>query len=60
MTKEIRELGAIPERIKELFGWEPIAWHVSWAKSCTWAHWAGVRPGIVPRLPRRSGLIDVE
>lgn len=27
MTREIRDLGAIPEPIKKLFGWEPIAWH---------------------------------
>jgi Methyltransferase domain len=27
MTREVRELGAIPEHIKKLFGWEPIAWH---------------------------------
>ncbi|MFI5911958.1 SAM-dependent methyltransferase [Dactylosporangium sp. NPDC051541] len=27
MTREIRELGAIPAPVKELFGWEPIAWH---------------------------------
>ncbi|MDP8960687.1 MAG: methyltransferase domain-containing protein [Actinomycetota bacterium] len=31
MTKEIRELGAIPGHIKRLVGWEAIAWHtVDW------------------------------
>lgn len=29
MTREVRELGAIPEHIKKLFGWEPIAWHTA-------------------------------
>jgi SAM-dependent methyltransferase len=29
MTREIRELGAIPEHIKSLFGWEAIAWHTA-------------------------------
>lgn len=29
MTREVRELGAIPAHIKELFGWEPIAWHTA-------------------------------
>jgi len=29
MTREVRELGAIPERIKQLSGWEPIAWHTA-------------------------------
>lgn len=29
MTREVRELGAIPEHIKQLFGWEPIAWHTA-------------------------------
>ena len=27
MTCEIRELGAIPEHLKEVVGWEAIAWH---------------------------------
>ncbi|WP_433200540.1 SAM-dependent methyltransferase [Dactylosporangium sp. CS-047395] len=27
MTREIRELGGVPAHLKELFGWEPIAWH---------------------------------
>lgn len=27
MTVEVRELGAIPAHIKEVFGWEAIAWH---------------------------------
>jgi cyclopropane fatty-acyl-phospholipid synthase-like methyltransferase len=27
MTREVRELGAIPAHIEKLFGWEPIAWH---------------------------------
>ncbi len=27
MTQEIRDLGTIPEPIKNLFGWKPIAWH---------------------------------
>jgi SAM-dependent methyltransferase len=27
MTREIRELGAIPAYIKEVVGWEAIAWH---------------------------------
>lgn len=27
MTREVRDLGAIPEHIEKLFGWEPIAWH---------------------------------
>ncbi|MEU4423159.1 methyltransferase domain-containing protein [Actinoplanes sp. NPDC024001] len=27
MTREIRELGAIPPHIKEVVGWEAIAWH---------------------------------
>jgi SAM-dependent methyltransferase len=27
MTAEVRELGAIPPHIKELVGWEAIAWH---------------------------------
>lgn len=35
MTREVRELGAIPEHIKKLFGWEPIAWHTAeWWRSC--------------------------
>jgi SAM-dependent methyltransferase len=29
MTREVRELGAIPEHIRQLFGWEPIAWHTA-------------------------------
>lgn len=29
MTKEIRELGYIPEHIKALVGWEAIAWHTA-------------------------------
>jgi SAM-dependent methyltransferase len=29
MTKEIRELGYIPEHIKSLVGWEAIAWHTA-------------------------------
>jgi SAM-dependent methyltransferase len=29
MTREVRELGAIPEPIRELFGWEAIAWHTA-------------------------------
>ena len=29
MTREVRELGVIPEHIKKLFGWEPIAWHTA-------------------------------
>ncbi|MEU4407981.1 methyltransferase domain-containing protein [Streptosporangium sp. NPDC023963] len=27
MTREVRELGAIPAHIKEVVGWEAIAWH---------------------------------
>ena len=27
MTREVRELGAIPEHIEQLVGWEAIAWH---------------------------------
>ncbi|GAA3794504.1 hypothetical protein GCM10022226_12340 [Sphaerisporangium flaviroseum] len=27
MTREIRELGAIPPHIKDVVGWEAIAWH---------------------------------
>lgn len=27
MTREVRELGAIPEHIEKLVGWEAIAWH---------------------------------
>ncbi|HZM80560.1 MAG TPA: methyltransferase domain-containing protein [Candidatus Limnocylindrales bacterium] len=27
MTREIRDLGAIPEHIKQVVGWEAIAWH---------------------------------
>jgi len=29
MTREVREPGAIPEHIKKLSGWEPIAWHTA-------------------------------
>ncbi|MFH8569378.1 SAM-dependent methyltransferase [Streptomyces sp. NPDC017993] len=29
MTREVRELGAIPPHIKELVGWEAIAWHTA-------------------------------
>jgi cyclopropane fatty-acyl-phospholipid synthase-like methyltransferase len=29
MTREVRELGTIPSHIKEVFGWEPIAWHTA-------------------------------
>ncbi|GAA1558716.1 cyclopropane-fatty-acyl-phospholipid synthase family protein [Kribbella sancticallisti] len=29
LTKEIRELGYIPEHIKKLVGWEAIAWHTA-------------------------------
>jgi len=29
MTREVRELGAIPEHIKKLVGWEAIAWHTA-------------------------------
>ncbi|NRQ37625.1 methyltransferase domain-containing protein [Nonomuraea sp. NN258] len=29
MTREIRELGAIPPHIKALVGWEAIAWHTA-------------------------------
>jgi SAM-dependent methyltransferase len=29
MTKEIRELGYIPDHIKKLAGWEAIAWHTA-------------------------------
>jgi SAM-dependent methyltransferase len=29
MTREIRELGYIPEHIKALVGWEAIAWHTA-------------------------------
>ncbi|SRR5579883_2333003 len=27
MSREVRELGAIPEHIERLFGWEAMAWH---------------------------------
>lgn len=27
MAKEVQQLGAIPEHIKRVFGWEPLAWH---------------------------------
>ncbi|MEU9181761.1 hypothetical protein AB0C90_33925 [Streptomyces sp. NPDC048550] len=27
MTREVRDLGAIPSRIKHVVGWEAIAWH---------------------------------
>ncbi|MFB7244231.1 SAM-dependent methyltransferase [Streptomyces populi] len=29
LTREIRELGAIPPHIKEVVGWEAIAWHTA-------------------------------
>lgn len=29
MTREVRDLGAIPAHIKELVGWEAIAWHTA-------------------------------
>jgi SAM-dependent methyltransferase len=29
MTREIRELGHIPEHIKQLVGWEALAWHTA-------------------------------
>lgn len=29
LTKEIRDLGAIPDHIKTLVGWEAIAWHTA-------------------------------
>jgi SAM-dependent methyltransferase len=29
MTREIRDLGYIPEHIKQLVGWEAIAWHTA-------------------------------
>lgn len=29
MTREVRELGAIPRHIKDIFGWEAIAWHTA-------------------------------
>ncbi|MCX4673308.1 methyltransferase domain-containing protein [Streptomyces sp. NBC_01381] len=29
MTREVRELGAIPPHIKELVGWEALAWHTA-------------------------------
>ncbi|MFF0345119.1 SAM-dependent methyltransferase [Kribbella sp. NPDC004875] len=29
MTREIRELGYIPEHIKKLVGWEALAWHTA-------------------------------
>ncbi|MGP4043991.1 SAM-dependent methyltransferase [Streptomyces sp. 2A115] len=29
MTQEVRELGAIPPHIKEVVGWEAIAWHTA-------------------------------
>ena len=29
MTREVRELGAIPPHIKELVGWEAMAWHTA-------------------------------
>ncbi len=29
MTREVRELGAIPPHIKDLVGWEAIAWHTA-------------------------------
>ncbi|WP_405107458.1 hypothetical protein OG559_24285 [Micromonospora sp. NBC_01405] len=29
MTREIRELGAIPAHIKKVVGWEAIAWHTA-------------------------------
>ena len=29
MTREVRELGAIPPHVKRVFGWEPIAWHTA-------------------------------
>ena len=29
MTREVRELGAIPAHIKSVWGWEPIAWHTA-------------------------------
>jgi len=37
MTREIRELGYIPEHIKKLVGWEALAWHTAdWWRF----HWA--------------------
>jgi cyclopropane fatty-acyl-phospholipid synthase-like methyltransferase len=29
MAREVREIGAIPEHIKKLWGWEAIAWHTA-------------------------------
>ncbi|WP_433342485.1 SAM-dependent methyltransferase [Micromonospora sp. CA-111912] len=29
MTREVRELGAVPAHIKEVVGWEAIAWHTA-------------------------------
>jgi SAM-dependent methyltransferase len=29
MTREVRELGAIPAHVKKLVGWEAIAWHTA-------------------------------
>lgn len=29
MTHEVRELGAIPRHVKEVVGWEAIAWHTA-------------------------------
>lgn len=29
MTREVRELGAIPPHIKKVVGWEAIAWHTA-------------------------------
>jgi SAM-dependent methyltransferase len=29
LTREVRDLGAIPEHIKEVVGWEAIAWHTA-------------------------------
>lgn len=29
MTREVRELGAIPAHVKEVVGWEAIAWHTA-------------------------------
>ncbi|MEV6399434.1 methyltransferase domain-containing protein [Streptomyces sp. NPDC051907] len=29
MTREVRDMGAIPSHIKELVGWEAIAWHTA-------------------------------
>lgn len=29
MTREIREMGSIPEHIRELVGWEALAWHTA-------------------------------